>query len=91
MVAPVLNLGQRARCVYFPQGANWTHHYTAKVYKGGTTSMVLAPLDEFPLFKRTQAPVPAVPARARKMRAALPCATDLDCSNNGIYSGRGQD
>lgn len=53
MAAPVLNLGQRARCVYFPQGANWTHHYTSKVYEGGTTASVPAPLENFPLFKRT--------------------------------------
>ena len=55
MAAPVLNLGQRARDVYFPIGADWTHHYTAKVYKGGTTASVEAPLNTFPLFKRTPA------------------------------------
>ena len=53
MAAPILNLGQRARCVYFPQGSNWTHHYTSKVYEGGTTAAVPAPLENFPLFKRT--------------------------------------
>ena len=30
MAAPVLNLGQRARMVYFPLGADWTHHYTVR-------------------------------------------------------------
>jgi hypothetical protein len=53
MAAPVLNLGQRARNVYFPVGADWTHHYTSKVYKGGTTQSVEAPLSTFPLFRRT--------------------------------------
>jgi alpha-glucosidase (family GH31 glycosyl hydrolase) len=53
MAAPILNLGQRGRMVYFPKGADWTHHYTSKVYKGGSTEMVAAPLDEFPLFKKT--------------------------------------
>jgi len=53
MAAPVLNLGQRARSVYFPIGADWTHHYTSQVYKGGTTTVVPAPLDTFPLFKRS--------------------------------------
>ena len=53
MAAPILNLGQRGRMVYFPKGADWTHHYTSKVYKGGSTEMVPAPLDEFPLFKKT--------------------------------------
>jgi len=53
MAAPVLNLGQRARDVYFPIGADWTHHYTSTVYKGGTTASVEAPLNTFPLFKRS--------------------------------------
>ena len=44
MAAPILNLGQRARMVYFPVGADWTHHYTSTVYKGGSTKMVPAPL-----------------------------------------------
>lgn len=52
MAAPVLNLGQRSRRVYFPVGASWQHHYTGTVYKGGTTVSVDAPLDTFPLFKR---------------------------------------
>ena len=55
MAAPILNLGQRARDVYFPIGADWTHHYSAKVYKGGTTASVPAPLSTFPLFKRSAA------------------------------------
>ena len=38
---------------YFPLGTDWTHHYTGTVYKGGTTEAIPAPLDSFPLFKRT--------------------------------------
>lgn len=53
MAAPVLNLGQRVRNVYFPIGADWVHHYTGVVYKGGTTAAVPAPLNTFPLFLRT--------------------------------------
>jgi hypothetical protein len=52
MAAPVLNLGQRARAVYFPKGADWVHHYTSTKYSGGTTAVVDAPLSTFPLFKR---------------------------------------
>ena len=52
MAAPVLNFGQRSRRVYFPRGANWEHHYTKTVYKGGTIKLVDAPLDNFPLFKK---------------------------------------
>jgi len=52
MAAPVLGLGQRSRAVYFPKGANWQHHFTGKLYNGGTTTTVDAPIDNFPLFKR---------------------------------------
>lgn len=55
MAAPILNLGQRSRKVYFPLGADWQHHYTQESYKGGTTADVAAPLAEFPLFKRMPA------------------------------------
>ena len=53
MAAPIFNFGQRARMVYFPIGADWTHFYTNQVYKGGTTAAVDAPLNTFPLFKMT--------------------------------------
>lgn len=52
MAAPVLNLGQRSRDVYFPLGADWIHHFTNVTYKGGTTASVAAPLTQFPLFLR---------------------------------------
>jgi alpha-glucosidase (family GH31 glycosyl hydrolase) len=55
MAAPILNLGQRSRMVYFPRGADWVHHYTDKIYRGGTIDSVEAPLDHFPLFRRTAA------------------------------------
>lgn len=55
MAAPIFNIGQRARMVYFPKGVDWTHFYTSTVYKGGTTAAVDAPLNSFPLFKRTPA------------------------------------
>ena len=55
MVAPILNLGQRKREIYFPgtSTTTWTHHYTGTTYSGGSTAMVDAPLNEFPLFKRS--------------------------------------
>jgi len=55
MAAPVLVAGARERQVHYPKGASWTHHYTGKVYEGGTTATVQAPLDSFPLFKRGDA------------------------------------
>merc|ERR1712048_1196015 len=55
MVAPILNLGQRSREVYFPTGTDWVHHFTGKRYHGGSTATVDAPLENFPLFKRVDA------------------------------------
>jgi len=52
MVAPVMHLGQRARRVYFPKGSNWVHHYTKKIFTGGTIATVDVPIDQFPLFKK---------------------------------------
>jgi alpha-D-xyloside xylohydrolase len=52
MAAPVLLAGASERKVYFPKGADWKHHYTGDVYKGGSTEMVPAPLENFPLFHR---------------------------------------
>jgi hypothetical protein len=52
MAAPVLAANVRKRAVYFPVGATWTHHYTGVVYQGGTTAVVPAPLEHFPLFHR---------------------------------------
>ena len=48
----MLVAGARERQVCFPKGVSWTHHYTGKVYDGGTTATVQAPLDFCPLFKR---------------------------------------
>lgn len=53
MVAPILDLGQRSRQVYFPLGSDWTHFFSGKTYRGGTIATVDAPLDaSFPLFHR---------------------------------------
>ena len=51
MAAPVLELGQRSRAVYFPRGAG-VHHFGAK-YVGGT-ALVDAPLRHFPLKRVAQ-------------------------------------
>uniref|UniRef100_A0A7S3C706 Glycosyl hydrolase family 31 C-terminal domain-containing protein n=1 Tax=Haptolina ericina TaxID=156174 RepID=A0A7S3C706_9EUKA len=50
MAAPVYAMGQRSRAVYFPSGSNWTHYFTGEMYAGGSTAVVDAPLNEFPLF-----------------------------------------
>ena len=54
MVAPILQIGQRSRLVYLPNGTSWTHFFTNQSFRGGTTATVDAPLEHFPLFARDE-------------------------------------
>ena len=51
LVAPVLVLGAREREVYLPSG-KWQSIEDGKVYEGGRTVTVPAPLDVIPVFKK---------------------------------------
>lgn len=51
LVAPVLELGARERSVYLPKG-KWESISDNKIYDGGQTVTVPAPLDVMPVFKR---------------------------------------
>ena len=64
LVAPVTELGARAREVYLPAGADWTHHRpdgSAVTYPGGTRITADAPLDTIPVFRRDGAVLPILP------------------------------
>ena len=52
LVAPVLDEGVTERSVYLPAGANWTDIRTGRVYEGGQTPVVAAPLESIPVFLR---------------------------------------
>ena len=53
LAAPIYTQGAANRTVYFPlNSGTWTHYFTNKTYAAGTTAVVGAPLDHFPLFKR---------------------------------------
>lgn len=52
LVAPVCHEKARSRQVYLPCGASWTHAGTGKIYAGGQTCEVKAPLDTLPVFLR---------------------------------------
>jgi len=52
LVAPVVTQNATSRSVYFPAGASWKHHFSTKVYSGGSTAVVPAPLETFPAFTR---------------------------------------
>lgn len=49
LVAPVLYAGERTRTLYLPEG-RWCEYETGKVYDGGCTITVDAPINRVPLF-----------------------------------------
>lgn len=52
LVAPVMEENVSERTVYLPEGAEWTDANTKKIYKGGQTVTVPAPIDIIPVFVR---------------------------------------
>ncbi|QUL57138.1 glycoside hydrolase family 31 protein [Paenibacillus tritici] len=62
LVAPVLSEGERARKVYLPSGASWTHVYSGETFAGGQAVMTDAPLEQIPLFVRDDAALPVLGA-----------------------------
>ena len=54
LVAPVFEPGQRSREVYLPEKQAWKNAKNGKVFEGGQTVNVDAPLNEIPLFVRAE-------------------------------------
>ena len=52
LVAPVLYEGMTSRKVFLPSGSVWKDLWSEKVYCGGQTVLVSAPLDRIPVFTR---------------------------------------
>ncbi len=52
LVSPVMEAGADSRTIYLPRGAQWTDAYTHKVYEGGQTVTVPAPIDVIPVMVR---------------------------------------
>ena len=52
LIAPIVEQGALTRSVYLPKGANWTHTLDGKVYEGGQTVCVDAPIESIPVFLR---------------------------------------
>ena len=52
LVAPVMEAGVTERSIYLPVGATWKDAYTGKVYEGGQTVTVPAPIDVIPVMLR---------------------------------------
>ena len=57
LVAPITVYKATSRSVYLPvlpNSGQWRHHFTGTMYKGGQNYTIAGPLDEFPLFQRTE-------------------------------------
>lgn len=52
LVAPVVHEGARSRQVYLPEGESWVQAGTGKVYDGGRSYAIDAPLNTLPVFLR---------------------------------------
>ncbi len=52
LVSPVMEAGAEEREIYLPAGTDWTDAYTKKVYEGGQTVTVPAPIDIIPVMVR---------------------------------------
>jgi alpha-D-xyloside xylohydrolase len=60
LVAPVTESKQRARRVYLPLGATWTHAVTGRAIRGGTTVTDKTPLGNIPVYFRNKARFAAI-------------------------------
>ena len=59
LIAPVFEKGARSRKVTFPAGATWVNwNNPAQKYKGGTTAVVSAPLEQLPMFVKEGSFIP---------------------------------
>ena len=61
LVSPVYRYRARRWPVYLPAGASWYDFFTNRVYRGGRTVTVAAPLARLPLFVRAGSIVPMGP------------------------------
>lgn len=60
LCAPVYEAGAEERPVYLPAG-EWFHYWSERVYQGGQTYQVAAPLEHWPLFVRANSILPLGP------------------------------
>ncbi|WP_313072322.1 glycoside hydrolase family 31 protein [Lacrimispora sp.] len=55
LVAPILEKGMRSRKVYFPKGFTWKEIHSEKIYLGGSSEEVDAPMEYMPVFLKEAA------------------------------------
>ncbi|MBN1412631.1 MAG: DUF5110 domain-containing protein [Spirochaetales bacterium] len=60
LVAPIMKTKSYMRQVYFPEGPDWHDFWTGRLYEGGSTRIVDAPIDVIPVFVRRGAVIPMI-------------------------------
>ena len=61
LVAPVHVQGATSREVKLPRDGSWVDYWTGKVFEGGSSSMMDAPLDRVPIFVKAGSIIPMGP------------------------------
>ncbi len=86
LVAPVLTQGTTSRTVYFPEaGTRWVDiNDPSKVYNGGTSAEVEAPLEVLPLFARAGALIPRAPYEMKNVGDYDPSRYVVDYYPGGV-------
>jgi len=61
LVQPITIAGATTATVSFPAGSKWIDYWTGKIYPGGTSSTVPAPIDREPVFIKAGSILPLGP------------------------------
>ncbi len=62
LVAPIVEAGQRTKTLYLPEG-KWIDFWNDRMYNGGDSITVPAPIDQIPLFVKAGSIIPMLPVR----------------------------
>lgn len=84
IVSPVLEEGQRRKEVYLPEG-RWIDYWSGRLYRGGQSYDIYAPLDRIPMFVRAGAIIP------KQKAGDYTDQTPLDTLKLDLYPDVGQD
>lgn len=60
LVSPVVQSGQDTKSIYLPAG-NWVDYWSDKIYQGGQSYSISAPIDKLPLFVKEGSIIPMQP------------------------------
>jgi alpha-glucosidase (family GH31 glycosyl hydrolase) len=61
LIQPITAAGTTQVAVRLPKGSSWVDYWTGKVYKGGSSPVVAAPIDKEPVFVKAGSIIPMGP------------------------------